>query len=84
MSGNEKLYQNDRVRLADVTIPCVFSTLYRIDWSSKNSMVEKQALQQDTATSSMDSWKSDAFTMSVLISRFRDTRVRADVTFLME
>jgi len=34
-----------------------------IDWSSKNSMVEKQALQQDTATSSMDSWKSDAFTI---------------------
>ncbi|EFP80265.1 uncharacterized protein PGTG_06221 [Puccinia graminis f. sp. tritici CRL 75-36-700-3] len=34
-----------------------------IDWASKNSMVEKQALHQETAASSGASWKSDAFTI---------------------
>lgn len=34
-----------------------------IDWASKNSMVEKQALQQESAASSTASWKSDAFTI---------------------
>ncbi|KAI9609829.1 hypothetical protein KEM48_002695 [Puccinia striiformis f. sp. tritici PST-130] len=34
-----------------------------IDWASKNSMVEKQALHQEAASTSTASWKSDAFTM---------------------
>ncbi|POW21160.1 hypothetical protein PSHT_02715 [Puccinia striiformis] len=34
-----------------------------IDWASKNSMVEKQALHQEAASTSTASWKSDAFTI---------------------